>query len=67
MTKYMIPHTIEAHSAAVVSLRGEVAQLAFFEGGQDVHYVLLSRSVLADLGRDIVEELKAKQPPFRHQ
>jgi hypothetical protein len=63
MPKYMIPHTIEPHSfdAMWQPGNGRVAQLCFFEGDQDVHYVLVGRELLQRIGRDIAR-LLAESP-----
>lgn len=69
MPKYLIPHVIEPHSVDVMlqNENEEVAQLSFFVGDQDVHYVLFPRAALQKLGRDIAQLLKEALPPSAQQ
>ena len=62
MPKYMIPHAIEPHSFDAMWQKGNegVAQLCFFVGEQDVHYVLMPRALLQKVGHDIAQLLKEK-------
>jgi hypothetical protein len=62
MPKTYIPHTIEARdaSASIYTIDPTKAQLNFWEGEKDVHYVLMSAPVLAKLEveiRDALEKL----------
>lgn len=59
MPKYMIPHTIEPHDFDAMWQRGNerIAQLCFFEGDQDVHYVLVERELLQKIGLGIAQLL----------
>jgi hypothetical protein len=59
MPKFMIPHTIEPHSFDAMWQPGNeaIAQLCFFVGDQDVHYVLVPRVLLQKMGGDIAQLL----------
>jgi hypothetical protein len=65
MTKILIPHVINPHScdAMIDPQDRNRAQLTFFVGDRDVHYVVMTRSELEKLDRDIQRELKAGSPP----
>jgi len=58
--KTLIPHIINPHSFDAMWQPGNagVAQLSFFAGDQDVHYVLVPRAMLQKMGRDIEQLLK---------
>lgn len=60
MPKYMIPHVIEPHDFDAIwqPENGDVAQLSFFVGAQDVYYVLVPRGLLQKAGHDIARLLK---------
>ena len=59
-TRILIPHVIEPHDFDAAWQPGNrgVAQLSFFVGDQDVHYVLMTCALLQKMGHDIGQLLK---------
>lgn len=57
-----LPNILEPHGVSVVPdpSNPDRCQLQLLVGDRDVHYVLISRTQLEKLGRDIERELKAK-------
>ena len=68
MTKHLIPHVINPHSSETrVDPENDHVQIAFFVGDRDVHYVVMTRSELEKLSRDIQRELRVGSTPSARQ
>jgi hypothetical protein len=65
MPKLLFSQSIipDSSAVAIVRERPNVAQVSFFVGTDQVHYVVMSRSDLEKIGRDIERELKASSLP----
>lgn len=59
-TRIFIPHVIEPRDfeATWQPDNGDVAQLSFYVGAQDVHHVLVRRALLQKVGREIAQLLE---------
>jgi hypothetical protein len=69
MPKLLIPHVIEPHSASALidPKRPSVGQLSFLVGEKDVHHVVMPRSDLEKLAREIGRVLKETPLPAQQE